>query len=344
MRKQTLRESWDNPARARLALLAGLLGVVFASPLLASPAISLQFVGAKRTASSHVYLFVGHFNSQYESLAERLLVSVKATYFDGSALGRETSTLSGSYGTVTLTATVGCADDPWLNPNVSCHAYQYGNLYSVSGSSQAIAHYDLNSYANPPYLLVTQTDVPKKIVPLMRNGPPAPQVVGPTTVWDNNKANLTVRYPAGVAQRYRVQHWYCPPGKENAPTDTPGDLGPADGLCKSWVTNPLTVLAGSYSASISMSYPQPMPKAGIWYIRARLESNDYGSGIWGPWHRTVANATMHFQDAPRPPLSVNRSGARATPGVHLGGLNSSDPQQNSGKLAPMLHMHRLNLP
>lgn len=340
MSKQRLRQSLHGPART--ALLAGLLGVLFASPLFASPALSLYFVGAKRNASSHVYLFTGHYNSQYESLAERLLVSVKGTYIGASGIGRETSTLSGSYGTLTITATVDCAHDPWLNPHVSCHVDQYGHLTSVSGSSQAISHYDLNGYCYTTQLLVcTRNDVPKKIVPLVRNGPPAPQVVGPTTVWDNNKANLTLRYQAGVAQRYRVQRWYCPSGAENAPTNSPGDLGPGDGVCKSWVAKPMPVPANSFSKTISMSYPQPMPKAGIWFVRARLDSNDYGAGSWGHWHRTVAKATMHFPDAPRPPLSVNRKGAQVVPGVHLGSPSSSGSQQNGGKLAPM---HRLNLP
>jgi hypothetical protein len=285
-------------------LLLALLLIAAPSPSQASD--TLHLISAKRTAKKHVYKFGGYFNynGDVDSGGDRKSMSRvgfydDVTYYPSSGLAVQTMTMDGEYKD-TVISDWGCTDDPWLNPNAKCTQERYKAFFS----------YSMYLYQYCPggehghWCLAGLGLVPKNIVPWMRRGPPTPKTSGPAHATDQDHVRLTANYAKGAANRVWVQQWYCPPGKDGPPTNTPSDITPFGGACKSTVVSkPLKTSPSSTHTSFKMAYPHAKPKAGTWYVRTRLGSDNYGNGVWGDWHKTVV-AAVHLERG-RPHVSLN---------------------------------------
>lgn len=269
------------------------MAVLVVVPLAAFAGSNLHFTGAKRTASAHTYSFEGYYNFEGTGVAERILMSVKGAYYPAGVLAREVMTFRGTYGTATVTTLWDCPKDPWLDRNVSCDQPRPAQVKNFKGwayyyyASGFCGGHRYTRASLSRWCFASRKLVPKNIAPYMRSGPPAPRVTGPAHVLTSKGPLMDLGYRSGVANRYWIQQWVCPLGKDNPPTNVPGDIGPLGGACKSTVKGPLGLQLNGSSRQFHLAYPKVNPAAGYWYVRARLGSDEFGRSAWGRWHRTA---------------------------------------------------------
>lgn len=138
---------------------------------------------------------------------------------------------------------------------------------------------------------------------------PVPHITdAPTRIPEGPSRTLHFSFPAtprsvpGYHLRYRVQQWFCPPGKDSAPTDISIQATPWAGKeadCE--LEANLNRLYGDTSTATgdSIMFPvrsEPRLTPGTWYLRVRLAwGSDTSSkiipGAWSPWHRTLVEDT-----------------------------------------------------
>ena len=298
----TYRKGLIPPVRRVPGLLSLMTGLFLLFPSVSAASYTLHFTGAKRTPSAHRYSFSGSYNYHDGTVAERVMFSVKGIYTPKSAVAKEVMTFTGSWGTSTMSVMWGCVKDPWLDRGVSCSLAHEPTISPRQGYVVAYPSFFCDRRQHEPFCFPSRNLVPARIAPLMRNGPPPPRVTGPAQALSSKGPVLTLKYASGVANRYWIQKWYCPPGKDGAPTNTPIDTSPFGGPCTSSAQGPSILQSKDSTTQFPLAYPKTTPKAGYWYVRARLGSNRWGKGGWGHWRRTVVKAPVHFQDAIRPPL------------------------------------------
>lgn len=290
----------------------GLLGLLLFLPLLAAASSTLHFTHASNgrdgSGTFHQYAFEGHYDHIAGHTAERILLSVMGTYRPGTAVALESMVFRTGEGDYTTTIKWSCAKDPWIGPSATCSPVDHRTIIAVNGQVPAPSMFlrlqdvchslGLREVAGG-VCFVTRKLVPHAVAALMRDGPPPPVVEGPARVDVSKVAKVTLKYAMGLANRYWIQQWVCPPGKDVHPDDIPGDVMPFGGACQSSVKGPLKMSPGGGIATFQLAYPAAAPTAGTWYVRARLGSSEYGQGVWGHWHRTVAgSAPLHVKDAP----------------------------------------------
>jgi hypothetical protein len=292
--------------RVGIPLLALLL---VAAPGLPQAA-TLQFVKVKSTGAKHEYTFHGRFNYDFDKIAETVRMDIEGTYDGSSALAKEVDTFYGRHGKEIFTTVWKCADDPWLNAKSVCSQVTSSEATSTGGYYMGTF---CPGYFEGHWCLAGRGLVPQSIASLMRHGPPAPKVSGPTQAASNHDVTLRTLYSKGLANRLWIQQWYCPPGKDGAPTDTPTDTEPFGGACTSTVHGPLNIPKEDVAGiAFPMAYPKNSPKIGFWYVRTRISSNNYGDSVWGHWHRTVVSISATSKPVGTRGLRANRGPVNTT--------------------------------
>lgn len=273
-------------------------------------AATLQFVKVKSTGAKHEYTFHGQFNYDFDKIAETVRMDIEGSYDGSSALAKEVDTFYGRHGKEIFTTVWKCSDDPWLNTKSSCSQVTSSEATSTGGYYMGTF---CPGYFEGHWCLAGRGLVPQSIASLMRQGPPAPKVSGPTQAASNHDVTLRALYSKGVANRLWIQQWYCPPGKDGAPTDTPTDTEPFGGACTSTVHGPLNIPKEDVAGiAFPMAYPKNSPKIGFWYVRTRISSDNYGDSVWGHWHRTVVSTSATSKPVGTRGLHANRGPVNTT--------------------------------
>ncbi|HKK06423.1 MAG TPA: hypothetical protein VKA50_11300 [Gammaproteobacteria bacterium] len=113
--------------------------------------------------------------------------------------------------------------------------------------------------------------------------------------------SATPESASGDSLNYHLQQWFCPPGKDSAPTDISIQATPWAGqeavcqLEENWGGMPPGTLSSDWFNIPVQNEPRLVP--GTLYVRVQLVwlpptgGTPVASGGWSPWHRTLVEDT-----------------------------------------------------
>jgi len=142
------------------------------------------------------------------------------------------------------------------------------------------------------------------VAALTGNGPPSPQLRGPSSLSTSQAFTISFYYPKGKVKSYSIEFFHCQAGSTVRPsndnntdpfpvqgceppkTSTPSLISPDTGQVTIDVKKGVTSIHQYQTKNFSARDTERWLE-GNWYVRVRLFSLSDAVGPWSKWHRTV---------------------------------------------------------